>query len=87
VGNAVKQRGRISVATVRSGRRVIVTDFGTAHVIKRASFPERVVNGVYHFIDAMSASHRHAESPGTMHIGTTIETEPVRDILGIRAKS
>jgi hypothetical protein len=60
----------------------------TARVVRRrGSLPERLVNRVYKVVDLIS-THRgdygHGES--TIHVGSTVESEPVRALFGILAK-
>jgi hypothetical protein len=82
----VKPKGRISIK-MNVGPYPALVGSASARVIRRPSLPERVVGGVYYLIDSINLGRVRDTRSGTMHVGTTIETEPVRDFLGIRAKS
>lgn len=58
-----------------------------AYVVRRPSFPEKLVSGLYKVVDRIQLQTSNApDAHSKIHVGTRVETEPVRGLFGIRAK-
>ena len=76
-----KQRNRLDAVVIDTNGRNRDT-----YVVRRASLPERFVGQLYRVADKLGGGWRVAENDETIHVGSTVESEPMREMFGIQAK-